>query len=385
MDGYLRFMLSGKAHTDVKKVREYIDGGCNINLKFMMGEKLSGTILHWSVRHGFQELVEVLLRKGSNVEETTSGVSITPLAMAVTLKLYEIVRLLLYHNADVNAEFENGITAMHGAAANGDLSMVRLLLEHGFIASKHPLLMHRAVSSGSFDIVKLFSEAKCPVDELDYNGFAPIHVAAQVAHYKILFFLIDVAKANPLLITSPNCSTILHLCCTKTTILSVLQKILSYGLDTEVADKDGSTPLIISVIHKSLNNVRLLVKLGADLSASDFNGDTAFHIAARNKTNDIGRFLFESEADVYQTNNDGISPYDLVDDIIREKIITERVQGDIENYVLEMEKIISAQRYRIAKLENTVSTQGERIVKIEEKNLELEKCLSEVYKFIQKK
>ena len=53
----------------------------------------------------------------------------TPLIIAASKGYHEIVKLLIYHLADINATDENGFTAMHHAAYEGHIECIDTLLK----------------------------------------------------------------------------------------------------------------------------------------------------------------------------------------------------------------------------------------------------------------
>jgi ankyrin repeat protein len=56
---------------------------------------------------------------------------VAPIHAAVSNGDLEIVRMILERGADVNARQQNDYTALHGAAGAGRMDLVELLLAHG--------------------------------------------------------------------------------------------------------------------------------------------------------------------------------------------------------------------------------------------------------------
>ena len=72
-------------------------------------------------------MAELLLEKGADVE----GLSLagtTPLMDAVQLRELDLVKMLIEHDARVNATDHNGFTALHRAAEMGLTEIVEYLL-----------------------------------------------------------------------------------------------------------------------------------------------------------------------------------------------------------------------------------------------------------------
>jgi ankyrin repeat protein len=89
--------------------------------------------LHGAVSYGNMDTkklkVEILLKSGANVNAKTSSDGETPLHKAISRGDIEIVKLLLNYGADVNAKSKYGVTALHFARNSN--AIAQLLVEHG--------------------------------------------------------------------------------------------------------------------------------------------------------------------------------------------------------------------------------------------------------------
>ena len=89
------------------------------------------TALHAGSKGGHPEIVQVLLDAGAEVNPIDSFGD-TPLMMAAMRGHVEVVKVLLSAGADVNfVSVLSGYTLLHGAAAYGELAVVRELCERG--------------------------------------------------------------------------------------------------------------------------------------------------------------------------------------------------------------------------------------------------------------
>lgn len=89
----------------------------------------------------------------------------TPLMEAASAGHLDIVKLLLSHNADVNAHCATGNTPLMFACAGGQVDVVKVLLKHG-----------------------------ANVEEQNENGHTPLMEAASAGH-------VEVAKVNTIFIS----------------------------------------------------------------------------------------------------------------------------------------------------------------------------------------
>ena len=89
------------------------------------------TPLHWAVKNGHKDVVELLLASNADVNAKESKVAKTPLHFAAEEGHSDIAKMLLAWKADVNAEERKyGQTAMQLAATEGHSDVAELLRWH---------------------------------------------------------------------------------------------------------------------------------------------------------------------------------------------------------------------------------------------------------------
>jgi uncharacterized protein len=90
------------------------------------------TPLHFACFFGQEETARDLLNHGAQVNVASRNpMKVMPLHSAAAARKLGIVRMLLEHQADPNARQQEGWTALHAAAQNGDQEMLDLLLQFG--------------------------------------------------------------------------------------------------------------------------------------------------------------------------------------------------------------------------------------------------------------
>lgn len=86
---------------------------------------------------------------------------------------------------------------------------------------------------------------------------------------------------------------------------NILKMLLALKANTEIANKDGDTPLHFAVRHNQYNNAEQLVKVGANLNVGNKKGETPIFECARTGNVGMMRMLYSSGANHYETNNNG--------------------------------------------------------------------------------
>ncbi|PSS32982.1 Acyl-CoA-binding domain-containing protein [Actinidia chinensis var. chinensis] len=92
-----------------------------------------------------------------------------------------------------------------------------------------------------------------------------------------------------------------------------LLKCIESGVQVNLKDSEGRTPLHWAVDRGHLNITEFLVRKNADVNAKDNEGQSALHYAAVCDREAIAEFLVKQNADTDLKDDDGNSPYDLCD------------------------------------------------------------------------
>jgi ankyrin repeat protein len=158
-----------------------------------------------AVQRGKVDEVRVYLDKGTdpNVRDRHGN---TPLHGAKGSP--EIIRLLVEHGADINAQTRYGSTALGEAARCGSMDALRTLLELGADPNLGAPVLEALGCGEPLERVKLLVEHGAdPKAQTKHGGWTLLHVAADRGNQEVMQFALDA------------------------------------GIDVNVRDKDGRTPL----------------------------------------------------------------------------------------------------------------------------------------------
>lgn len=240
--------------------------------------------LYIAANEGHVECVNLLLEAMADVHHMQATNSETAVHSAAFHSHLEVVKLLLEAGADKDAARPDGATALHFAAEHGNLELVHLMLEAG--ADRN---MQMETWGGS-------------MTALDW--------AAQGGH-------LDVAR---LLLGSAHEETCLRMCRSKTMLLAVqswsveiVRLLLDSGADKNFVMKDsgGWGALHHAAAYGALDMVRFLLDSNIEMNNGDDEGLTPLHLASRGNNTEVVRVLLDAGATPNAAMNDGATPLHL--------------------------------------------------------------------------
>jgi len=159
---------------DFDEVQRQLDAGVDVNEESSTGL----TPLHYAASSGHNDIVELLIERGANVNATDSGKGATPLDYAHWRDHEEVIETLNAHNAQ--REHEKGgkgighSSVIHDAALDGDIDEVQRQLDAGvdpnLKSSKGATPLFYAVYEGHLEIVELLITRGADVNAVYLNN-----------------------------------------------------------------------------------------------------------------------------------------------------------------------------------------------------------------------
>jgi|GEM_PF-3347348 len=235
-----------------------------------LDEDKNRELLGLSAYHNLVSLVQISLEYG----EVNCASKNEALILAASECHKDIIKLLLYHGADVNSINYDKLSPLIFAAREGNRDLVELFLDYGAEVD-HTNWVHRtalmyAVALGHTAIVKLLLDRGAAVNHSDIGGCTALYYAASHECTDIITLLLD------------RGATINH-----------------------VSSFCGNTPLFWAVWEGNTNAVAVLLNRGATINHADNKGNTPLIWAGIKKNSVMFEFLLQHGANINHINNRG--------------------------------------------------------------------------------
>ena len=202
----------------------------------------------------------------------------TALHMSVTGSSSRITRFLLSHKCPIDAEDEDGASALHYARS---LTNVVALLDHGanidYTNAKGLAAIHLAASVGADDIVAELVKRGAKLDLSNNDLGSPLHCAVIKKSKASVYSLVhgsapinarDRADNTPLILAAQSGRN------------DIVQILLDGGADVSLQNNTGLTALRAAILAKSAALVEKLVKHDFSHIAQETTSQSLLHLAA---------------------------------------------------------------------------------------------------------
>ena len=265
-------------------VKKLLDGGANPNAQMQNGYRALHLASSGKCADSF--VVEELLKKGAEIEATDDE-GATAFHYAARDNCFDVMEILIKHEANCAAKNITDNTPLHLAAKHGHFDVCQTLIEknHSLVHSTSTLgftPLHEAAVGGHTEIIELLIENEADIETTDIVGATPLLNSVFKDQEKAFRALLK-AGAN-INAVEENLNNILHAAASTQSKMSfmfnnknVLEKIKPLILKTNKAE---CTPLHKAAQSGNAEVAELLLKHGAAVEARDKNGFTPLHTAA---------------------------------------------------------------------------------------------------------
>ena len=277
-------------------------------------ERVYKTALHYAVCKSLP-VVKMLVAYGADINATCSFQERTPLWHAINCGNAEVVAYLesegaryavdggWYRSAtsfesaavegdiaalkhmvndgqDVNERDDFGDTALHFAAAAGQLDTMHWLIDHGglpmFRGFERQTPLFWAARRGQLEACRFLLKNGCRITDKDVYGENPLHAAARGDQAEVVKFL------------------------------------LGMGADAN-ANRRKTTPLMAAARLNAGEAARALIEGGADINQHGSFGRTAMHNAVVYESPQVVQVLLDHHADIHAKDSHDVTPIELAE------------------------------------------------------------------------
>lgn len=222
---------------------------------------------------------------------------LTPLMIASALKYNDLLKALVSAGADLNLQVKsygvNIATALTYCILSGNIEGVSILLNAGASIDNRSDYLHDAIEVNNLNIAKLLINKGVDINQLptDYKGKSALA-------YSVIKRNVDIVK---LLLLNNADITIDKEPILYTALIyyeyRIVKLLLDAGVDIDVRDGWGHTPLTIACEKGYTDAVKLLIEYGADVNYADKKGKKPLYYAINSsKKNEIIKLLVDEGA-----------------------------------------------------------------------------------------
>ncbi|NEO82852.1 MAG: ankyrin repeat domain-containing protein [Spirulina sp. SIO3F2] len=157
----------------------------------MVGKKILDLIQ--SIENKDAENAKRLINEINNFRQLEYGGSLSPLSLAIDSGQTEVAKMLIASGADVNYSEDHHCSPLTIAIAKDDLEMVQFLLEHGASPNQHYLYhpLEEAMGIGNLEIIEaLVNHPEILINEGSYET-PPVYMAAAMGNLSVVKLLVD--------------------------------------------------------------------------------------------------------------------------------------------------------------------------------------------------
>lgn len=276
------------------------------------------SLLTYAVMRENRELIEFLLDKNIGVDDDQAEFFAThqkrpDLAELIRQKRgtawlslvkagdIEGVKVALQNGADVNTGDKKDGAALVIATDNGDVAMVRILLEAGANPNQEKgysalTPLHIAAEKGATEIATLLLKHGADIHGETSYGQTPICWATDKPHGEMVDLLIA-SGARMSVVEAIRLQR-----------LDIVEDFWKRGTSVNYANEMGATPLHAAVERRETELISSLLHRGAAIDATDRIGDTPLLIAIRSANLELVQFLVDHGANPQGTLTQQMSP-----------------------------------------------------------------------------
>jgi ankyrin repeat protein/beta-lactamase regulating signal transducer with metallopeptidase domain len=320
-------------HNQASVVELLISKGASVNTK----DKWGFSPLHTAAKHGYTGVAEHLIDKGADLNAKNNNGE-TPLHIAARRNNKLAAELLITKDANINAKNKWNRTPMEIALDQGHRQIVELLHKHGarVLTSEGATALHEAAAIGDVSLVKSLISQGMDVDAKDDNGQTPLHEAAKRGHKDVAELLISKGADIEAKILDGETTPLLQAISQGN--LETVALLLDKGANVQVQEgewgpvasamwkdqkeiikllsdkRTGFSDVHIAAYFGDLNKVKRFLSDGGHINARGPSGFTLLHCALCGDHKELAQYLITKGANVNLTDSSGWPPLHFIGD-----------------------------------------------------------------------
>lgn len=285
-------------YRDIRQGGQFIDFFTKNGVDLNQVERLDKTPLKLAAEEGFQDIVQILIDNGADVNGKPQ--QRTPLMDAAQKGKKDAVQALLKNNADIDAVDKEGDTALHVAALAGQAEMCEFLMANG--ANVHAKnengssTLHFAARAGNTALCELFIANGVDVNCRDNDGCTPLILAGNAECIDTLL-----AHGADIGIENNKGETALFLA-----VRAVRDNKEPSRENENEADAEANKKAA-EMNQKAMDAVKSMIDRGANVHHENRLGQTALFYVEKLRNNPCFSFLVDCGLDVHKVDNKGQS------------------------------------------------------------------------------
>lgn len=269
-------------------------------------EQQGDVALFLATKNGHDAIITVLAEAGVDLDARDQRTGMSVIEIAAMNGHESAIRVLLKNGAFLQHTSSAETSALHLAAARGHPGAIRVLLEFGFPANNYDsqgeTALHHAAMLGYENVAEVLLEfgANPSLRIISVHGrvsgrygVTPFDLAAKGGHFKVLEVFRSYVPSEKYLLASSE-QNALHLAAAGGHV-EAIRWLVEYGLDVNVLDSMGQTPLFLAVKLGDKAAVGVLLELKANVAPAylDNYSYNTLTMAVEGETTSILEMLVE--------------------------------------------------------------------------------------------
>ena len=249
-----------------------------------LGADVGSLPLNIAIEHNNQKLIKLLLEHGADPSRKLKQewVDWTPLHFAVFYMRHDALEILLKYNPDINAQEEQGHTALIKSIIRGNYATIKSLVDAGAdieLASKDQLSpIMWALAYGDKPVVDLLQSKGANINPPNADdGVSALMLSAKHGYLEIAKQQIRLGSKIDHQSNTGRTPLLLAIEHKRSEMVTFL---LDMGASVSLGDNDGLTPLLMASKSDDLNMVKLLISKGIDVNhVNKLNQTALFYVS----------------------------------------------------------------------------------------------------------